>query len=342
MHSTAVFRDVRVAAPAGGSKCGTRRGAVRTRAADSRSCRRSIQNTSEIVTVSADVSRFRRLGLAASTAFSAASFAAPALADDVVTAAMSAVDPATAGVGAAALAAAALAAFAWNSVGTGGGGPRPGTAPMLPGATPMSRGDGESDASKNRGYLIAPPPLFPLVPAFARQTYRYEVDRDKMWFFEQKQGIGLGLNVSVNVRMTVIKLKNGGLWVHAPVAPTEECISLLNDLGAPVEHIVLPTTLFEHKIFVGPFARRFPNAQTWIAPDQWSWPVNLPASFFGIFNAKVLGQETLKCWGDEFELELLQPPALGVASFVSFTECAFLHKVTRFPNPGLPVLSLSW
>ena len=109
--------------------------------------------------------------------------------------------------------------------------PRPaGTATTLPGATPMTRGAGESDDSKRRGYLIAPPPLFPLVPAFARQTYRYEVDPGRMWFFEQKQGIGLGLNVSVNVRMTVIKLKTGGLWVHAPVAPTQECIALLAEL----------------------------------------------------------------------------------------------------------------
>jgi hypothetical protein len=35
-----------------------------------------------------------------------------------------------------------------------------------------------------------------------------------------------------------------------------------------VEHIVLPTTLFEHKIFVGPFQRRFPDATVFIAPDQ--------------------------------------------------------------------------
>ena len=27
--------------------------------------------------------------------------------------------------------------------------------------------------------------------------------------------------------MTVIKLKSGGLWVHAPVAPTRECLRLL-------------------------------------------------------------------------------------------------------------------
>ena len=154
------------------------------------------------------------------------------------------------------------------------------------------------------------------------------MDPGRVWFFEQKQGIGLGLNVSVNVRMTVIKLRSGGLWVHAPIAPTDECIALLNELDAPVEHIVLPTTLFEHKIFVGPFQRRFPNATVFIAPDQWSWPVNLPPTFFGIFKDGTLGVDTPE-WADEFEYELLTPPALGVASYVAFSECAFFHKDTK-------------
>ena len=320
MQSTAVFRDVRVAAPGGASASSKRRGVHVRAQTDSRSS--SIQNNTEIVTSAVR----RRLGLAASTAFSSVSLASAALADDSVTAVLTAIDPVTVGVGAAALAAAALAALASKS--SGGGGPKPGTASTLPGATPMTRGDGTSDDSKRRGYIIAPPPLFPLVPAFARQTYRYEVDPGKMWFFEQKQGIGLGLNVSVNVRMTVIKLKSGGLWVHAPVAPTEECISLLSELNAPVEHIVLPTTLFEHKIFVGPFQRRFPDAEVWIAPDQWSWPVNLPPSFFGIFATGILGLDVAS-WEDEFAYELIQPPALGVASYVSFTECAFLHKPSK-------------
>jgi hypothetical protein len=136
------------------------------------------------------------------------------------------------------------------------------------------------------------------------------------------------LNVSVNVRMTVIKLRSGGLWVHAPIAPTDECVALLKDLGLPVEHIVLPTTLFEHKIFAGPFQRRYPDAQMWIAPSQWSWPVNLPPKFFGIFRTGVIGTDPTP-WDDEFEYELLTPPALGVASYVAFTECAFFHKVGR-------------
>lgn len=194
--------------------------------------------------------------------------------------------------------------------------------------TALTRGTGESNDSKGRRYLIAPPPLFPLVPAFERQTYRYEVDPGRMWFFEQKQGIGLGLNVSVNVRMTVIKLKTGGLWVHAPVAPTAEMVALLDELDAPVEHVVLPTTLFEHKIFVGPFQRKYPKAQCWIVPQQWSWPVNLPPQFFGINKTGILGRDPTP-WDDEFEYELLRPPALGVASYVSFIEAAFLHKPSK-------------
>lgn len=40
-----------------------------------------------------------------------------------------------------------------------------------------------------------------------------------------------------------------------------ECVALLEDLGLEVEHILLPTFAYEHKIFVGPFSRKFPKAQ---------------------------------------------------------------------------------
>ena len=147
-----------------------------------------------------------------------------------------------------------------------------------------------------------------------------------------------GINVCTTVRMTVVKLKSGGLWVHAPIAPTRqglwrmciivfvlqgllprllilrwstarlwcdaavmswltgqcmalsrfydmlaclnhpvrttaaslcmcrECIELLEALGAPVEHIVLTTHAYEHKIFVPPFQRRYGTAQVWVVP----------------------------------------------------------------------------
>ena len=74
--------------------------------------------------------------------------------------------------------------------------------------------------------------------------------------------------MSATVRMNVQRLRNGKLWVVAPVAPTGECLSLLKDIGE-VEHLVLPVTALEHKAFFGPFQRQFPSASVWAAPGQY-------------------------------------------------------------------------
>ena len=66
------------------------------------------------------------------------------------------------------------------------------------------------------------------------------MEKDSIWIFEQTQALEF-VDVYTPVRMTVIKLKTGGLWVHAPCAPTTECIRLVKELDAPVEYIVLST-----------------------------------------------------------------------------------------------------
>ncbi|CAL1392223.1 unnamed protein product [Linum trigynum] len=167
---------------------------------------------------------------------------------------------------------------------------------------------------------------FPLGPFLNRRTIRTEAVKGSIWLFEQEQALGFS-SVSTNIRMTVIKLKSGGLWVHAPIAPTKECIQLLKDLDAPVEYIILPTFAYEHKIFVGPFSRKFPNANIWVAPRQWSWPLNLPLEFFGIFGAKTLKDEDLSTpWADDIEQKVLSAPEVGLGPYV---EVAFYHKRSR-------------
>lgn len=167
---------------------------------------------------------------------------------------------------------------------------------------------------------------FPLGPFLNRRTIRTEAVKDCIWLFEQEQALGFS-SVSTNIRMTVIKLKSGGLWVHAPIAPTKECIQLLKELDAPVEHILLPTFAYEHKIFVGPFSRKFPRAQIWVAPRQWSWPINLPLEFFGIFRAKALKDEDASTpWADEIEQKVFSSPEVGIGPYV---EVAFYHKRSR-------------
>ncbi|GMY13624.1 hypothetical protein FCV25MIE_08863 [Fagus crenata] len=162
---------------------------------------------------------------------------------------------------------------------------------------------------------------FPLGPFLNRRTIRTEAVKGCIWLFKQEQALGFS-SVSTNIRMTVIKLKSGGLWVHAPIAPTEECIQLVKELGAPVEYIVLPTFAYEHKIFVGPFSRKFPRAQIWVAPRQWSWPLNLPLEFLGIFRAKALKDDPLSTpWADEIEHKILSSPEV--------VNVAFYHKRSR-------------
>ncbi|THU48143.1 hypothetical protein C4D60_Mb09t23100 [Musa balbisiana] len=185
---------------------------------------------------------------------------------------------------------------------------------------------GENGGGSGRFYLNFTGFPFPLGPFLNRRTIRTEAVKDCIWLFEQEQALGFS-SVSTNIRMTVIKLKSGGLWVHAPIAPTKECIELLKELNAPVEYIILPTFAYEHKIFVGPFSRKFPRAQVWVAPRQWSWPINLPLEFFGIFRARALRDEdTSTPWADEIEQKILSSPEVGIGPYV---EVAFYHRRSR-------------
>lgn len=172
-------------------------------------------------------------------------------------------------------------------------------------------------------------PAVPLYPYGRRRTLRQEVVKDTIWTFDQIQGI---FYTAVPIRMTVVKLEAGGLLIYAPVAPTPECVSLVKELVAEhgdVQYIILPTVSgLEHKVFVGPFARRFPNAQVFVAPNQWSFPVNLPLSWLGFpqRRTQVLPEHS----GDapfawEFDYAVLDIN-LGRGAF---GEVALLHKRSR-------------
>ena len=170
----------------------------------------------------------------------------------------------------------------------------------------------------------------PIYPYGRRRTIRKEVIRDTVWTFDQLQGI---FYVVVPIRMTVVKLEAGGLLVYAPVAPTRECLNLMGELVAEhgdVKYIILPTISgLEHKAFVGPFARCFPNAQVYVAPRQWSFPVNLPLSWLGLpgRRTQILPEDSSKTpFAQEFDYKILQAINLRLGWF---SEVAFFHKRSR-------------
>lgn len=169
-------------------------------------------------------------------------------------------------------------------------------------------------------------PLLPLYPYGKRRTLRSEVLPDRIWMFDQMHGI---LYAVVPIRMTVVRLDAGGLFVYAPVAPTRECIRLVQELVAQygeVKYILLPTSSgLEHKIFVGPFARCFPKAQVFVAPKQWSFPFNLPLSWLGFpadRTQELPADSALAPFGREIDYAVLELD-LGRGAFV---EVAVFHR----------------
>ncbi|WP_052055607.1 DUF4336 domain-containing protein [Myxosarcina sp. GI1] len=180
---------------------------------------------------------------------------------------------------------------------------------------------------KARNYSWKLWPIVPIYPYGKRRTIRHEVIKDTIWTFDQIQGI---FYVVVPIRMTVVKLANGGLLVYAPVAPTPECIRLVRELveeHGDVKYIILPTiSAVEHKVFVPPFARKFPNAQIYVAPNQWSFPVNLPLSWLGFppKRTQILPTDSSKTpFADEFDYAILGDIDLNLGQF---EEVVFLHK----------------
>jgi hypothetical protein len=170
-------------------------------------------------------------------------------------------------------------------------------------------------------------PVVPIYPYGERRTICKEVIKDTIWTFDQLQGI---FYVVVPIRMTVVKLEKGGLLVYAPVAPTGECVRLLNELISKhgnIKYIILPTISgIEHKVFVGPFARQFPAAQVFVAPGQWSFPINLPLSWLGLPGKRthILPENSQEApFAEDFDYAILGPIDLGLGKFA---EVAFFHK----------------
>eukprot|EP01041_Mallomonas_annulata_P011182 gene11182-23362_t len=174
--------------------------------------------------------------------------------------------------------------------------------------------------------------LLPLSPESTgrRKTIFTEIVKDKMWTLDQIQGI---INVNVPVRSTIIKLEGGGLWINNPVGPTKECITIVRELEAKhgkVKYILLSTLGVEHKGTASVFSTYFPEASIWLQPGQYSFPFNLPSSFFFPFGRKIttipLDNKDAP-WSadiDHIVLEPLRPRGVG-----GFGETAFFHKSTK-------------
>lgn len=81
------------------------------------------------------------------------------------------------------------------------------------------------------------------------------LDRD-LWCLDADLRLQAGFHLPI--RMTVVRLADGGLWLHSPVAIDDAAAAAIDALG-PVGHIVAPSLM--HHLFARPARERWPAAQ---------------------------------------------------------------------------------
>ena len=119
--------------------------------------------------------------------------------------------------------------------------------------------------------------------------------------------------MNVPVRSTIIRLKDGGLFINNPVAPTIECIEYVRALEAEhgnVKYIVLSSLAIEHKGTSGAFSRYFPESVIYVQPGQYTFPINLPVALFYPFRKviKEIPESSSDApWGEEIDHQVLGP-----------------------------------
>ena len=170
-------------------------------------------------------------------------------------------------------------------------------------------------------------PLFPLYPYGNKKTILKELITNQIWSLEQIQGL---YYVAVPIRMTVIKVDNGLMLIN-PLPPTKELANELEKLVSihgEVKTIVLPCASgLEHKIGLPALSRIFKDAEIWICPGQWSFPINLPLDFLGIPSkrTKILFQDGTP-YEESCKWSSLGPLNLGLGRY---QEISCYHYSTR-------------
>ncbi|CDO38188.1 DUF4336 domain-containing protein [Novosphingobium sp. KN65.2] len=65
-------------------------------------------------------------------------------------------------------------------------------------------------------------------------------------------------------RMTVVRLGDGTLWIHSPIAPDEDLFSAVDALGS-VRHVIAPNSI--HYWYMADWLERYPGARSYAVPD---------------------------------------------------------------------------
>jgi hypothetical protein len=132
---------------------------------------------------------------------------------------------------------------------------------------------------------------------------------ENLWVSEQPLKF---MGLAVGARMTVIKLADGGLWVHSPLRLTPERRQAVEALG-PVRFLVAPNKY--HHLFIGEWMAAYPQARAYAAPG-------LPEKRKDLSFHAVLSEQAPAEWAGQVEL-------LPWRGAPMMNETVFFHRPSR-------------
>jgi len=129
--------------------------------------------------------------------------------------------------------------------------------------------------------------------------------------FEYLTVAGVRLPLPFTTRMTVVRLGNGDLFLHSPIAFSRDLANDLRSRGT-VRHLVSPNQF--HYAHIGEWAKAFPGALTWASPHVRE---RAGSRKIDVHFARDLGENAPEEWAGEIDQTLIPG---GI-----FKEFAFFH-----------------
>jgi hypothetical protein len=132
---------------------------------------------------------------------------------------------------------------------------------------------------------------------------------ENLWVFDRPLRM---LGLAIGTRMTAVRLPDGNLFLHSPVALDEATREEIDALG-PVRHVVAPNRF--HHLFVDEYRAVYGEALLWAAPG-------LPEKRKDVRFDGVLGDEPNLGWAGTLD-------QLHVKGAATLNEVVFLHRESR-------------
>lgn len=133
-----------------------------------------------------------------------------------------------------------------------------------------------------------------------------------LWVLDEPRTM---LGIEIGARMTVVRLRNGSLWLHSPLAPSREKCRALDALG-PVACLVAPNIC--HYSDLQGMHVAYPDARIWGAPRPPRRCKHLKSLSF----EAELNDLAPPIWADDFDQSLFRASAL-------MKEIVFCHRASR-------------